>query len=131
MSQQLGLPTELDRRQLCGTRFLLGISVVSGLLAWLGVWLQMTYFIPRTENLMLAFHMRLPLLTAAILKHYWWVLPAVAIVALLFCLGIRKRWAWSFSLMVLPLLLNVLLLVSLYNSTLELAMGLQWLAANP
>jgi hypothetical protein len=91
----------------------------------------MTFFAPRTESLMLSFKMRLPVMTEVLMRQSWWMLPVVAIIAFLFCLGIRKRWAWNFSLIVLPLLLNVFVLVSLYLPTMELAIGLQdWFAAN-
>jgi hypothetical protein len=56
----------------------------------------------------------------------------VAVAAFGVCLTLRKRWAWSFTLLVLPLLLNMVVCLSLLIPTLQMLGGLSArLAAGP
>ena len=103
-----------------GARILVGIGIFLSATFWLLVFGQLTFLAPLTEKLILDCKMRIPWFTERVMFDSWWIVPLIAVAALAGCVAIRKKWAWSFTLLVLPLMINVVVCLGLFVPTLEL-----------
>jgi hypothetical protein len=107
-----------------GPRLLAGSVVSLGILFWIAVFAQLNYLVPLAQRQFLDYRLGLPRLTEEMIYHSWWIVPAVAAAAFLTCMMLRKRWTWNFALLVLPLLINWLVMFSLFLPMLALIEGL-------
>jgi type II secretory pathway component PulF len=94
---------------------------------WWGVAVQSHFIVPRFEKIFLDFKMRLPLATewtVFVARGIWWVAPACLVASILVCFIPRSRWVGLILLVLLPLLLNLLIIPSLFFPCMELLDGL-------
>lgn len=127
MSTAAPTPADLGHHPPYSTRTILLFAAIAlfAAMAWCGVVFQLMIFVPRSAKLFADFRMRLPYLTELVLQQGWLLAAIAALVAFGCCLAIRRNWAWSFLLLLLPMMLNVFILVSLYLPTMYLVIGLQ------
>jgi hypothetical protein len=85
-----------------------------GVLLWLVVGWLVAISIPRGARLFAEFHMAVPLFTQIVTRFGQMAVPTIAVLTLLMCLKVRKRWAWFWLLMVLPAFIICGVFVSLY-----------------
>ena len=126
MSQPPIAPANLEHPQRLsgGTLILFVASALFASFAWLGIWFQMMFFVPRVAATFNEFKMKMPYLTELLMDQLWWIFPAALVVAILIGFAVRKRWAWAFLMIVLPLWLNIIVLVCLFLPTMQLLIGL-------
>src|SRR5208283_2742416 len=91
---------------------------------WLAIFAQLTFLAPMTQKWIAEYKMRIPWLTERVMFDFWWIVPGIAIAAIVLCAVLRNRWAWGFALLVLPLLVNSFVTLSLFIPTLDLLEGL-------
>ena len=106
------------------SRVLMGIAVLISAVFWLGVFLQLANLAPLTQKLLLDYKARIPWFTERVMVDFWWLAPAIMVATFLACIAIRKKWAWDFALLVLPLLMNLVVCLSLFIPTLLMLRGL-------
>ena len=110
----------------------LAIAVGFGVLLWLVVAFQALFIVPRFEKLFLDFKMKLPFFTELVIgfsrfsRHGWLLLPLCLIAAALVCIALtwQSRWAGIVLIVALPLLINLLIIASLYFPYAALVEGL-------
>jgi hypothetical protein len=91
-----------------------GVIAVASAILWLAVAAELMILAPKSQRLFDDFKIAIPWATDLVIHHFWWAVPAIAIAALGGCFAIRKQWAWNAALLVLPLLFNLIIIVSLY-----------------
>jgi hypothetical protein len=104
-----------------------GWDLIVGSLAvllWLTVGWMVAISIPRGARLFAEFHMIVPLYTQMLIRFGQWAIPVLALVTLLMCLKVRKRWAWLWLLIVLPAFLICAVFLGLYFPITSLLNGL-------
>ena len=107
-----------------GPRLLEGITTSFGLLSWFAILAQFKFLVPATEKWLLEYHLRVPGMTTLVIHDSWWIVPGIAVAAFATCMYLRKPWAWNFTLLVLPLLINLIVMLSLFVPTLALLAGI-------
>ena len=107
-------------------RIFLGIAIIAvfSALCWLLVFGQLLVLAPKAEQMFGEFKARTPWLAERVMRDGLWVVPVIMTIAFLVCLLMKKRAAWGFALLVLPLLINVVISLSLFVPTLALLDGL-------
>jgi hypothetical protein len=100
------------------------VLTVFSLPLWLAVAFQIVFIAPRFEKLFADFKMKIPLATELVIFDGWWIAPACLVAALLLCVARQSRWTGLILLVVLPLVINVLIITSLYLPYAALVEGL-------
>jgi hypothetical protein len=91
---------------------------------WLAVAFQLVFIAPRFEKLFADFSLKIPWATERVIFDAWWIAPACLVASLLLCVARPSRWTGLILLVVLPLLINVLIITSLYLPYAALVEGL-------
>ena len=81
---------------------------------WLGIVFQLVFIAPRFEKLFADFKLKIPWAAERVIFDAWWIAPACLVAVLLLCVARQSRWAGLILLVVLPLVINVLIITSLY-----------------
>lgn len=111
----------------------MAVSGFFALVLWLAVAFQSLFIVPRFEKVFSDFKMRLPLATEWVMemtRGIWCIAPACLIALILVCLIPRSRWVGFVLIVLLPLLLNLLIIASLYFPYAALVEGLGGNAPN-
>ncbi len=106
-----------------GVLIIVGASVAALLLS-LAVVFQCLFILPMFEKTLADFKMKVPWFTERVLHDVWWVAPACLAVAVLVCVPRGTRWVGLVLLVLVPLVINLLMLVSLCIPFMELVDGL-------
>jgi hypothetical protein len=101
-----------------------GIVIAFSLLLWLTVCFQTLFVVPRFDRLFDEFRMSLPWITELVTRHSWWLAPGLIAASILACTLVRFRWVWIMVLLVLPTIVNLTMIASLYFPYIELMGGL-------
>jgi hypothetical protein len=104
--------------------FAMAVAGIFALVLWLVVAFQVFFVVPKFEKTFLEFKMKLPLMTEWVIRDLWWFASACLIASILFCVIPRSRWAALIVLVALPLVLNLLIIASLYFPHAALMEGL-------
>ena len=104
--------------------FAIAVASIFALVFWLFVAFQALFIVPRVEKTFLEFKMKLPLMTEWVMRDLWWFASASLIASILFCIIPRSRWIALIVLVALPLVLNLLIIASLYFPYTALMEGL-------
>ena len=107
-----------------GPMVLAAITLSLAATFWLAIFGQLIFLAPMTQKLLGEFKMRTPWMTERVIFDFMWVVPVIGVVALVICIAVRKKWAWGFTLLVLPLLISLFITMSLFLPTLELLRGI-------
>jgi hypothetical protein len=113
-------PDSSSKPAVAGSRVVAGITMFLSVVFWLAIFGQLSVFAPMTEKLLGDYKARIPVMTSIVLRDFWWLVPVIGICAVIICGALRKKWAWGFGLLVLPLLVNSLVTFSLFIPTLQL-----------
>jgi len=126
MSQLPTPPAETNRPAAVtkGSMILTGITLALSAVFWLAIFFQLTFLAPATVASLLEFKSGVPWLTARVMYDFIWFVPVFAVIALAICMVVRKKWAWGFALLVLPLLINSFVSLSLLMPTLVMLRNL-------
>ena len=105
---------------------ILAIAVLAffSLALWLAVAFQFVFIAPRFEKLFADFKLKIPWATERVIFDGWWIAPACLVAALLLCVARQSRWTGIILLVVLPLVINLLIIMSLYLPYAALVEGL-------
>jgi len=87
---------------------------IFSLALWLAVAFQLVLIAPRFEKLFADFKLKIPWATERVLFDAWWIASACLGAALLLCVARQSRWTGLILLVVLPLVINALIITSLY-----------------
>ncbi len=107
----------------------LAVAACFGLLLWLTAAIQTFLIVPPLEKQFLDFKTKLPWLTEQVLmfsRFSWLLLPMCLIAAVLVCIAVswRSRSAGVILFVALPLVINLLVIASIYFPYVELLDGL-------
>jgi hypothetical protein len=118
------VPTPPTLPSVRSSRFFIVTTIALGLVLWLAAIFQTLFILPRFEKLFLEFAIRMPLPTEAVMRNAWRVVPACVVLAVAIPIAIRRRWAWLFALIRLPILVNLFLFLAYYLPYATLVGGL-------